>query len=98
VIGACQLEAAAGIIAQSIGLRLPLVNFYAFAKFYLNELSLPIEKILPHSCRIYEWGIPAELWLPSNPARVPTQVCVLAILILALRVQYNINGQGIQGT
>jgi uncharacterized membrane protein len=39
--------------------------------------------------------MPAELWLSSNPARVPTRVCVMAILIVALRVQYNINGQGI---
>jgi hypothetical protein len=97
VIGEWKLEAAAGFIARRIGLWLPLVNFYAFAKCYLNELSLPIEKTLPHSCRIYEWGMPAELWLSSNPARAPTRVCVLAILILALRFQYNINGQGIQG-
>ncbi|XP_047050658.1 TATA box-binding protein-associated factor RNA polymerase I subunit B-like [Lolium rigidum] len=95
VIGAWQLEATAGSIARRIGLRLPSVNFYAIAQRYLSELSLPIERILPHACRIYEWAMPAELWLSSNPARVPTRVCVMAILILALRVQYNINGQGI---
>ena len=95
VIGAWQLEAAAGSIARRIGLRLPSVNFYAIAQRYLSELSLPIEKILPHACRIYEWAMPAELWLSSNPARVPTRVCVMAILIVALRLQYNINGQGI---
>ncbi|KAM0904174.1 hypothetical protein ACQ4PT_018186 [Festuca glaucescens] len=95
VIGAWQLEATAGSIARRIGLRLPSVNFYAIAQHYLSELSLPIERILPHACRIYEWAMPAELWLSSNPARVPTRVCVMAILILALRVQYSINGQGI---
>uniref|UniRef100_A0A452YWT5 TATA box-binding protein-associated factor RNA polymerase I subunit B n=2 Tax=Aegilops tauschii subsp. strangulata TaxID=200361 RepID=A0A452YWT5_AEGTS len=95
VIGTWQLEAAAGSIAQRIGLQLPSVNFYAIAQRYLNELSLPIERILPHACRIYEWALPAELWLSSNPLRVPTRVCVMAILIVALRVQYNINGQGI---
>jgi hypothetical protein len=68
---------------------------YAIAQRYLNELSLLIERILPHACHIYQWAMPAELWLSSNPARVPTRVCVMAILILALRVQYNINGQGI---
>uniref|UniRef100_A0ACD5Z885 Uncharacterized protein n=1 Tax=Avena sativa TaxID=4498 RepID=A0ACD5Z885_AVESA len=94
VIGAWQLEAAAGSIARRIGLRLPSVNFYAISQRYLNELSLPIEKILPHACRIYEWAMPAELWLASNPARVPSRVCVMAIIIVALRVQYNINGQG----
>ncbi|KAM3296950.1 hypothetical protein ACQJBY_039027 [Aegilops geniculata] len=95
VIGAWQLEAAAGFIAQRIGLQLPSVNFYAIAQRYLDELSLPIERILPHACRIYEWAMPPELWLSSNPARVPTRVCVMAILIVALRVQYNINGQGV---
>ncbi|XP_037449330.1 TATA box-binding protein-associated factor RNA polymerase I subunit B-like [Triticum dicoccoides] len=95
VIGAWQLEAAAGFIAQRIGLQLPSVNFYAIAQRYLDELSLPVERILPHACRIYEWAMPPELWLSSNPARVPTRVCVMAILIVALRVQYNINGQGI---
>ncbi|VAI53162.1 unnamed protein product [Triticum turgidum subsp. durum] len=96
VIGAWQLEAAAGFIAQRIGLQLPSVNFYAIAQRYLDELSLPVERILPHACRIYEWVMPSELWLSSNPARVPpTRVCVIAILIVALRVQYNINGQGI---
>ncbi|XP_047052262.1 TATA box-binding protein-associated factor RNA polymerase I subunit B-like [Lolium rigidum] len=95
VIGAWQLEATAGSIARRIGLRLPSVNFYAIAQRYLSELSLPIGRILPQACRIYEWAMPADLWLSSNPARLPTRVCVMAILILALRVQYNINGQGI---
>ncbi|XP_044954138.1 TATA box-binding protein-associated factor RNA polymerase I subunit B-like isoform X1 [Hordeum vulgare subsp. vulgare] len=95
VIGAWQLEAAAGSIAQRIGLQLPSVNFYAIAQRYLNELYLPVERILPHACRIYEWAMPPELWLSSNPARIPTRVCVMAILIVALRLQYNINGQGI---
>jgi transcription initiation factor TFIIIB Brf1 subunit/transcription initiation factor TFIIB len=95
VIGIWQLEAAAASIAQRIGLQLPSVNFYAIAQRYLNELSLPVEKILPHACRIYEWAMPVELWLSSNPARPPTQVCVMAILIVSLRLLYNINGQGI---
>jgi hypothetical protein len=95
VIGIWQLEAAAGSMAQRIGLQLPSVNFYAIAQRYLNELSLPIERILPHACRIYEWTMPADLWLSTNPARVPTRVCVMAILIVSLRVLYNINGQGI---
>ncbi|KAG2481510.1 hypothetical protein PVAP13_J683204 [Panicum virgatum] len=95
VIGAWQLEAAAGSIAQRIGLRLPSVNFYAIAYRCLKDLALPVDKILPHACRIYEWAMPAELWLSSNPARVPTRVCVMAILVVTLRILYNINGQGI---
>ncbi|KAL5203165.1 hypothetical protein ABZP36_014117 [Zizania latifolia] len=95
VIGAWQLEAAAGSIAQKIGLSLPSVNFYSIAQRFLKELSLPIERILPHACHIYEWAMPAELWLSSNPARVPTRVSVMAIIIVALRILYGINGQGI---
>uniref|UniRef100_A0A0A9DPV2 Rrn7/TAF1B N-terminal cyclin domain-containing protein n=1 Tax=Arundo donax TaxID=35708 RepID=A0A0A9DPV2_ARUDO len=95
VIGAWQLEVAAGSIAQRVGLRLPSVNFYAIAQRCLKDMSLPIDRILPHACRIYEWALPAELWLSSNPARIPTRVCVMAILIVAIRVLYNINGQGI---
>ncbi|AQK84913.1 TATA box-binding protein-associated factor RNA polymerase I subunit B isoform X1 [Zea mays] len=95
VIGAWQLEAAAGSIAQRVALRLPSVNFYAIAQRCLKDLLLPIDRILPHACQIYEWAMPAELWLSSNPARVPTRVCVMAILIVALRLLYNINGQGI---
>ncbi|ONK55156.1 uncharacterized protein A4U43_UnF6990 [Asparagus officinalis] len=53
VIGAEQLEATAASIAQAVGLRLPSVKFYAIAHRYLKELSLPVEKILPHACRIY---------------------------------------------
>ncbi|CAN6360468.1 unnamed protein product [Urochloa humidicola] len=95
VIGAWQLEAAAGSIAQRIGLRLPSVNFYAIAQRCLKDLSLPVDKILPTACRIYEWAMPADLWLSSNPARIPTRVCVMAILVVTLRVLYSINGQGI---
>ncbi|XP_062231167.1 TATA box-binding protein-associated factor RNA polymerase I subunit B isoform X2 [Phragmites australis] len=95
VIGAWQLEVAAGSIAQRVGLRLPSVNFYAIAQRCLMDTSLPIDRILPHACQIYEWAMPAELWLSSNPARIPTRVCVMAILIVALRILYKINGQGI---
>ncbi|TVU18925.1 hypothetical protein EJB05_35045, partial [Eragrostis curvula] len=95
VIGAWQLETAAGSIAERIGIRLPSVNFYGIALHCSKDLSLPLEKLIPHACRIYEWVMPAELWLSSNPARIPTRVCVMSILIVALRVLYNINGQGI---
>ncbi|KAI4993119.1 hypothetical protein ZWY2020_007432 [Hordeum vulgare] len=95
VIGAWQLEVAAGSIARRIGLQLPSVNLYAIAQCYLNELALSVERILPHACCIYEWAMPPKLCLSSNPVRVPTWVCVMAILILALRLQYTINGQGV---
>ncbi|XP_008788694.2 TATA box-binding protein-associated factor RNA polymerase I subunit B [Phoenix dactylifera] len=94
-IGAWHLEAAAGSIAQNIGLRLPSVNFYAIACRYSKELTLPLEKIIPHACRLYEWSIPAELWLSSNASRIPTRVCVMSILIVTIRILYNIHGQGI---
>ncbi|WOK98339.1 TATA box-binding protein-associated factor RNA polymerase I subunit B [Canna indica] len=89
-----QLEAVAGSIAEKIGLHLPCVNFYAVASRYLKDLSLPTEKILPYACRLFEWSIPAELWLSCNPYRLPTRVCLMAILIVTIRILYNIQGQG----
>uniref|UniRef100_A0A5B7A5D3 Putative TATA box-binding protein-associated factor RNA polymerase I subunit B n=1 Tax=Davidia involucrata TaxID=16924 RepID=A0A5B7A5D3_DAVIN len=89
-----KLESQAASIAQTIGLELPPVNFYLIASRYLKKLSLPVEKILPHACRIYEWSMPPELWLSVNEFRLPTRVCVMSILIVAIRILYNINGFG----
>lgn len=89
-----KLESLAATIAQSLGLDLPPVNFYAIASRYLQKFCLPIEKILPHVCRIYEWSMPPDLWLSTNELRLPTRVCVMSILIVAIRIIYNIHGFG----
>ncbi|XP_062083077.1 TATA box-binding protein-associated factor RNA polymerase I subunit B isoform X2 [Humulus lupulus] len=94
-ITAQKMEPLSASIAKSIGLRLPPVNFYAIASRYLQKLSLPSEKILPHACRIYEWSMPPNLWLSASELRLPTRVCVMSILIVAIRILYNINGFGI---
>ncbi|KAL5553845.1 hypothetical protein UlMin_041246 [Ulmus minor] len=88
------LESRAACIAKSIGLALPSVNFYAIASRYLQKLSLPVQKILPHACRIYEWSMPPDLWLSANHRRLPTRVCVMSILIVAIRILYKIHGFG----
>ncbi|KAJ0095455.1 hypothetical protein Patl1_15933 [Pistacia atlantica] len=89
-----KLESLAASIAESIGLHLPPINFYAIASRYLKKLSLPVEKILPHVLRIQEWSMPPDLWLSTNELRLPTRVCVMSILIVAIRILYNINGFG----
>ncbi|KAB1208345.1 TATA box-binding protein-associated factor RNA polymerase I subunit B [Morella rubra] len=89
-----KLESLAASIAQSIGLNLPPVNFYAIAFRYLQKLCLPIDNILPHACRIYEWSTPPDSWLSSNELKLPTRVCVMSILIVAIRILYNIHGFG----
>ncbi|ESW03751.1 hypothetical protein PHAVU_011G039300 [Phaseolus vulgaris] len=91
-----KLESFAASIAHFIGLELPPVNFYAIAYRYLKKLSLPVEKILPCACRIYEWSMPPSLWLSLSTKyfRLPTHVCVMSILIVAIRILYNINGFG----
>ncbi|XP_047165899.1 TATA box-binding protein-associated factor RNA polymerase I subunit B [Vigna umbellata] len=91
-----KIESFAASIAQFIGLELPPVNFYAIAYRYLKKLSLPVEKILPYACRIYEWSMPPCLWLSLSTKyfRLPTHVCVMSILIVAIRILYNINGFG----
>lgn len=89
-----KMESLAASLANSIRLELPPVNFYAIASRYLRELSLPVETILPHACRIYEWSMPSELWLSANEFRLPTRSFVLSILIVAIRILYNIHGFG----
>ncbi|XP_058729069.1 TATA box-binding protein-associated factor RNA polymerase I subunit B-like isoform X1 [Vicia villosa] len=91
-----KLESHASSIAQFIGLELPPVNFYALAYRYLEKLSLPVEKILPYACRIYEWSMPPDLWLSLSKDyfRLPTHVCVVSVLVVAIRILYNINGYG----
>ncbi|GLU17078.1 hypothetical protein SLE2022_334740 [Rubroshorea leprosula] len=95
VVSAQKLESQAAQIAQSIGLNLPPVNFYAIALRYLNELSLPVEKILPCACQIYEWVMPPDLWLSTHELKLPTRICLMSILIVAIRILYNISGFGI---
>ncbi|KAL4377912.1 hypothetical protein GQ457_02G025670 [Hibiscus cannabinus] len=90
-----QLESLAATVAQCIGLNLPPVNFYGIASRYLKELSIPVEKILPHSCRIYEWVMPPELRLSANYSGLPTRVHVMSVLIVAIRILYDINGLGV---
>ncbi|KAL4182756.1 hypothetical protein AMTRI_Chr11g94710 [Amborella trichopoda] len=75
------IEKAASSVAQDIGLHLPPVNFYLISC-----------RILPYACRIYEWLFPPDLQLSSNDCRLPTRVYVFAILVIAIRLLYNING------
>ncbi|KAF8399474.1 hypothetical protein HHK36_015340 [Tetracentron sinense] len=89
-----RLESLAASVAQAIGLHLPPVNFYAIASRYLEKLTLPVEKILPHACHIYEWSMPPDLWLSTNEFRLSSRVCVMSILMVAIRILYNINGFG----
>ncbi|XWS23189.1 hypothetical protein CRYUN_Cryun29cG0099800 [Craigia yunnanensis] len=58
-------------------------------------MSLPVEKILPHACCIYEWVMPPELRLSTNNYGLPTHVYVMSILVVAIRILYNINGLGV---
>lgn len=89
-----KLESLAASIAHTIGLNLPPVNFHLIACRYLDKLSLPVEKILHHACRIYEWSMPPDLWLSTNELRLPSRVCVMSILIIAMRILYDLHGFG----
>lgn len=94
VISSQKLESVAADIAQRIGLKLPPVNFYGIASRYLRELSLPTGKLLPLACHICEWSMPSELYLSANESRIPTRACVMSILIVAIRILFDINGYG----
>ncbi|KAL9266362.1 TATA box-binding protein-associated factor RNA polymerase I subunit B-like protein [Drosera capensis] len=89
-----KLESIAGSIAECISLNLPPINFHAIASRYLRQQSLPVEKILPYAVCIFEWSMPPDLWLSTNEFRLPSRVCVMSIIIVAIRILYNINGLG----
>lgn len=94
VIPAQKLESLAAFIAQEVGLELPPVHFYGIASRFLNHLSVPVERILPQALRIYEWATPPELYLSANKSSTPTRVCVMAILIVTIRIIFDLNGYG----
>ncbi|XP_057531379.1 TATA box-binding protein-associated factor RNA polymerase I subunit B [Amaranthus tricolor] len=89
-----KLESMAASIAQSVGLSLPPVNFYKIACRYLKQLSLPVDKLIPFVCRIHEWCMPPDLWLCTRAEKLPSRVCVMSILIVTMRILYNLNGFG----
>lgn len=89
-----KLESTAAIVAETLGLELPPVNFFAIASRYLRIMSLSVDKILPHACCIYEWSMPPECRLSANPRRLPTRACVMSILIVSIRILYNLHGFG----
>ncbi|GFP85932.1 tata box-binding protein-associated factor RNA polymerase i subunit b [Phtheirospermum japonicum] len=94
IISSQKLESTAAQIAQKIGLELPSVNFFAIASRFLNQLSLPIADILSMACRVHEWSKPTELYLSANEFRIPTRACVMSILIVTIRMIFDINGYG----
>ncbi|XP_026400997.1 TATA box-binding protein-associated factor RNA polymerase I subunit B-like [Papaver somniferum] len=94
IIGWRELESQAGYIAECIGLELPPVNFNALARRYLKQLQLPQEEILQKASMIYDWSMPPDLWLSSSRDRIPSRVCVMSIIVVAIRIMYNINGYG----
>lgn len=93
-ISSQKLESLAAEIAQRIGLELPPVNFNAIASRYCTHLSLPTQEIIPLACRVCEWSTPSELYLSANEFRIPTRACVMSILIVTIRIIFNINGYG----
>ncbi|CAH2079580.1 unnamed protein product [Thlaspi arvense] len=95
IVSAQVLEARAASIADTIGLHLSPVNFYGIASNYLKLLSVPEDKVLALVRLIQSWSMPPELYLSKNEHRLPTRVCVMSILIVAIRMLYNINGFGV---
>lgn len=89
-----KLESLAAFVAQKIGLDLPPVNFYGIASRFLNQLCIPVQNILPHACRMCDWSMPPELYISANRSRLPTRVCVMSILIVTIRIAFDLNGFG----
>ncbi|VVB03925.1 unnamed protein product [Arabis nemorensis] len=95
IVSAQMLEVRAALIADIIGLPLPPVNFYGIASNYLNRLCIPEDKVLDLVRLIQNWSMPPDLYLSKNKLKLPTRVCVMSIIIVAIRMLYNINGFGV---
>ncbi|XP_006395748.2 TATA box-binding protein-associated factor RNA polymerase I subunit B [Eutrema salsugineum] len=95
VVSAQRLEARAALIVDVIGLPLPPVNLYGIASNYLKRLCISEEKVLDLVSLIRSWSMPSGLYLSKNELRLPTRVCVMSIVIVAVRMIYNINGFGV---
>ncbi|XP_010445524.1 PREDICTED: TATA box-binding protein-associated factor RNA polymerase I subunit B-like [Camelina sativa] len=95
ILSAQGLEARAASIADIIGLPLPPVNFYGIASNYLKRLSIPEDNVLELVCLIKNWSMPSGLYLSTNKLRLPTRVYVMSIILVAIRMLYNINGFGV---
>ncbi|VVA92444.1 unnamed protein product [Arabis nemorensis] len=95
IVSAQMLEVRAALIADIIGMPLPPVNFYGIASNYLQRLSIPEDKVLDLVCLIQNWSMPPGLYLSKNELKLPTRVCVMSIIIVAIRILYNINGFGV---
>ncbi|CDY32526.1 BnaA09g50700D [Brassica napus] len=91
IVSAHNLEAQAASIADVIGLVLPPVNFHGIALNYLKRLSVPVDKVMD---LVRLWAMPSEIYLSKSQHRLPTRVFVMSILIVAIRMLYNINGFG----
>ncbi|CAN6903213.1 unnamed protein product [Brassica oleracea] len=91
IVSAHKLEAQAASIADVIGLVLPPVNFHGIALNYLKRLSVPVDKVID---LVRLWAMPSEIYLSKSQHRLPTRVFVMSILIVAIRMLYNINGFG----
>ncbi|KAJ0229697.1 hypothetical protein HA466_0313940 [Hirschfeldia incana] len=91
IVSAYNLETQAASIADVIGLVLPPVNFQGIALNYLKRLCVPVDKVMD---LVRLWGMPSEIYLSKSQHRLPTRVCVMSVLVVAIRMLYNINGFG----
>ncbi|KAI3874311.1 hypothetical protein MKX03_019459 [Papaver bracteatum] len=94
LVGWRNLESQAGYIAECIGLELPPVNFDALAHRYLKQLNLHPDKILEVASKIHLWSMPPDLWLSSSIDSTASRICVMSIIVVAIRILYTINGFG----
>ncbi|KAI3932300.1 hypothetical protein MKW98_025020 [Papaver atlanticum] len=93
-VGWRNLESQAGYIAECIGLELPPVNFDALPRRYLKQLKLRPGKILELASKIHLWSMPPDLWLSSSDDSTASRLCVMSIIMVAIRILYTINGFG----
>ncbi|KAI3987106.1 hypothetical protein MKX01_036896, partial [Papaver californicum] len=57
-------------------------------------LELPPTRFFRNASMIFDWSMPPDLWLSPNRYIIPSRVCVMSIIMVAVRILYNINGYG----
>ncbi|KAG0610106.1 hypothetical protein M758_7G039200 [Ceratodon purpureus] len=87
------VEYLASLIGDRMGLELPPINFHAISRRFLKELDLPVERLAPYVCRLYEWFPSSGLWLTSQVSKFPTRVYVMAMLVVVFKILYKLDGR-----
>ncbi|XP_024542729.1 TATA box-binding protein-associated factor RNA polymerase I subunit B [Selaginella moellendorffii] len=92
---ASMIELLAAHVASRLELELPTVNFQAISLSLLKKLGIGKDEVMGILERLYQWYTPDGLWLSARKRAFPTSAYVTAMLIVALKILYNVYGNAV---